>query len=196
MRFYLLSFFFVYLLLTMVLPRWRVKKKTGQEVFVVPNDDSAQGFVGKVFRALFLLVLLVLLVNAFKPVWAPFLLPADFLVNETIKWTGIAVLHLSLIIIVVAQMHMHQSWRVGFDEKQKTTLITSGLFRYSRNPIFLGMLLTMLGLFLVLPNAVTLLTLVMTYVVLQIQVRLEEAYLEKSHGNSFSAYREKTRRWI
>mgnify|MGYP001490612632 CR=1 FL=1 len=66
-----------------------------------------------------------------------------------------------------------------------------GVFRLSRNPIFLGMRLTLLGLFLVIPNAVTLAVLVLGNVLVQVQVRLEEAF-----GEVYARYREQVRRWI
>lgn len=196
MEYYLLLFFFAYLLLTMVLPHWRLMRQTGQKAFVVPNDDSAQGFIGKVFRLLFLMTLLVLLINAFVPYWRPYLLPAYFLENIWIKWIGLVLLHLSLFFIVFAQIQMSRSWRVGFDEKQKTELVTAGVFKFSRNPIFLGMLTTMAGLFLVLPNALTFAAILLAIVVLQIQVRLEEKYLRKVHGEAYFEYERRVRRWL
>ncbi|MCB0519868.1 MAG: isoprenylcysteine carboxylmethyltransferase family protein [Lewinellaceae bacterium] len=196
MELYLLIFFFAYLLLTMALPRWRVVRQTGQKVFVVPNDDSAQGFIGKVFRWLFLMVLVALLVNALVPSWKPYLLPAYFLDIVFVKWVGLILLHLSLLMIIIAQYQMNRSWRVGFDEKQKTELITTGAFRFSRNPIFLGMLMTMAGLFLVLPNALTFAVMLLAYVVLQVQVRLEEVYLRQAHGEDYLEYGRRVGRWF
>ncbi len=196
MKYYLLLFFFVYLLLTMALPHWRLMRQTGQKAFVVPNDDSAQGFIGKVFRLLFLMSLLVLLINAFVPTWRPYLLPAYFLEGNWVKWSGLVLLHCSLLFIVFAQIQMSRSWRVGFDEKQKTELVTTGVFKFSRNPIFLGMLTTMVGLFLALPNALTFAVFLLTYVVLQIQVRLEEVYLRKVHGSAYLEYEKKVGRWV
>ena len=196
MPFYLPLFFFAYLLLTMVLPSWRMQRRTGKRAFVVPNDDSAAGFIGKIFRLLFGLVLVVILVNAFAPAWEKYLLPAAFLQTKTLWWAGFALLHLSLLLIVVAQWQMDRSWRIGFDESERTELVSHGLFRHSRNPIFLGMLLTMLGILLVLPNAVTLLALGLAYVVLQIQIRLEEGYLRKAQGERYEEYCRQVRRWI
>ena len=196
MGYYLLLFFLAYLLLTMALPHWRLMRQTGQRAFVVPNDDSAQGYIGKVFRLLFLLALLVLCTNAFVPAWRPYLLPVFFLEQTWIKWAGLVLLHLSLLFIVFAQYQMSRSWRVGFDEKQKTELVTGGVFRYSRNPIFLGMLTTMVGLFLALPNALTFAALLLAIVVLQIQVRLEEVYLRKVHGEAYLDYEKRVGRWV
>lgn len=196
MKYYLLLFFFTYVMVTMAVPYWRVKRATGQNAFIVPRDDSAQGFIGHIFKLLFGLAFVVLSVNAFAPQWTAFLLPADFLAKPRIWWGGMALLHLSLFLVVVAQVQMNRSWRVGFNENQRTELVTVGLFRYSRNPVFVGMLLTMLGLFLVLPNALTLLAAALTWVVLQIQVRMEEEYLTNTHGNLYLDYMKKTGRWF
>ncbi len=196
MKYYLLVFFFAYVMLTMLLPRWRMKRATGQEVFVVPSDDSAQGFIGRMFKLLFGLAFVALVVHAFAPQWELYLLPADFLMTKTTLWIGLVLLHASLVLVLVAQAQMARSWRVGFDEKAKTELVTSGLFRYSRNPVFVGMLLTMFGLFLVLPNALTLLAAALTWTVLQIQVRMEEAYLLNAQGEAYMAYMKRVRRWF
>ncbi len=196
MKYYLLLFFFAYVVLTMLLPRWRMKRATGQEVFVVPRDDSAQGFIGRMFKLLFGLAFVVLAVHAFAPQWERYLLPAEYLVRPWAQWVGLAMLHFSLLFVLVAQAQMARSWRVGFDETAKTELVQGGLFRYSRNPVFVGMLLTMLGLFLVLPNALTLLAAALTWVVLQIQVRMEEAYLLKAHGDMYAGYMKKVGRWF
>jgi protein-S-isoprenylcysteine O-methyltransferase Ste14 len=195
MPYYLLIFFFAYVLLTMLLPRWRMKRATGTEVFVVPRDDSAQGFIGRMFKLLFGLAFVVLVVHAFAPQWEQYLLPAYFLEKPVLQWVGMVFLHISLLLVLVAQAQMARSWRVGFDENARTELVQHGLFRFSRNPVFLGMLLTMLGLFLVLPNALTLLAAVLTWVVLQIQVRLEEAYLSAVQGAPYQDYRLRVRRW-
>lgn len=196
MPYYLLVFFFAYVLLTMLLPRWRMKRATGTEVFVVPRDDSAQGFIGQIFKLLFGLAFVALAVHAFAPQWETYLLPAFFLEKSAVQWVGMALLHISLLLVLIAQAQMANSWRVGFDEKQKTALVQNGLFRFSRNPVFVGMLLTMLGLFLVLPNAITLLALALTWVALQIQVRMEEEYLAKVQGEAYLDYLKKVRRWI
>ena len=91
---------------------------------------------------------------------------------------------------------MSNSWRVGIDLNTKTELKTQGLFSISRNPVFLGMLITLAGLFLILPNAITMLVLVSSTWIFQIQIRLEEEYLSKKHGKSYVDYSKKVRRWF
>ena len=47
-----------------------------------------------------------------------------------------------------------------------------------------------------IPNAITLLTFVMGAVLIQVQVRLEEEFLRKSHGEEYSVYCRRVRRWF
>ncbi len=83
---------------------------------------------------------------------------------------------------LLAQAQMGESWRIFIDQEHRTSSVRSGIFGLSRNPIFLGMMLTLLGLFLAIPNTLTLLSFVMGVVLIQIQVRLEEKFLAKVHG--------------
>ena len=113
-------------------------------------------------------------------------------------WQGVgaALLAASLVWTAVAQAQMGASWRIGIDRAAATELVARGLFARSRNPIFLGMRVSLLGFFLLLPNAVTLLTLVLGEVLVQLQVRLEEAFLTKTQGDAYRAYRRRVRRWL
>ena len=58
--------------------------------------------------------------------------------------------------IVIAQWHMRQSWRVGIDYENKTQLVTKGLFKVSQESHLLIPYNALIGLFLIIPNAVTL----------------------------------------
>jgi len=113
-----------------------------------------------------------------------------------VEMDGNCLLLMSLIWTVVAQAQMGESWRIGIDEQNRTSLVQRGVFGFSRNPIFLGMMLTLLGLFLIIPNALTLLTFVMGVVLIQIQVRLEEKFLAETHGDQYAQYRKRVRRWF
>jgi protein-S-isoprenylcysteine O-methyltransferase Ste14 len=91
---------------------------------------------------------------------------------------------------------MGASWRIGIDRSRRTELVQAGVFGVSRNPIFLGMRVTLLGLFLVLPNALSLAVLVLGEALVQIQVRLEETHLASLHPEDCAAYRVRVRRWL
>jgi protein-S-isoprenylcysteine O-methyltransferase Ste14 len=112
-------------------------------------------------------------------------MPIEWLERSGLRWTGVMLLLLSLVWTVVAQAQMGESLRIGIDQTHRTNLVQSGVFKLSRNPIFLGMMVTLFGLFLVSPNALTLLTLAIGVVLIQIQVRLEEEFLARLHGDEF-----------
>jgi protein-S-isoprenylcysteine O-methyltransferase Ste14 len=137
-----------------------------------------------------------ILAFAFFPTWYSFFLPIPLLDNLTTKYIGLTLLFISLVWTIIGQGHMKNSWRIGIDTETKTELVTTGLFAFSRNPIFFGMILTLLGLFLTTPNALTVLFLVLGYVLIQIQIRLEEEFLTKEHGQPYMEYRQKVRRLL
>jgi protein-S-isoprenylcysteine O-methyltransferase Ste14 len=97
---------------------------------------------------------------------------------------------------VAAQETMGRSWRIGVDTSVRTDLVIHGVFAISRNPVFLGMRIVLLGLFLILPNALSLLILVLADTLMQVQVRLEEQHLLALHGDAYREYGRRTRRWI
>jgi protein-S-isoprenylcysteine O-methyltransferase Ste14 len=58
------------------------------------------------------------------------------------------------------------------------------------------MRIMLLGFFLTIPNAITFAILVAGEFLIQIQVRLEEDFLARSHGKSYLAYQKQVRRWL
>jgi protein-S-isoprenylcysteine O-methyltransferase Ste14 len=135
-------------------------------------------------------------VYAFTPMLYEYLSPLPWLEQPILTLLGWLFLAVSLLWILVAQAQMQASWRIGIDQDHKTDLIQHGLFGLSRNPIFLGMRLLLLGLFFVMPNALTLTLWIVGDVLMQIQVRLEEEHLSRLHGESYRAYREHVGRWL
>ena len=178
---------------------WRsfiVWKKTGVSPVVFKGSDNTHDFIGRVFKLLFVLGVAVVFGYSFLPEMYRYAVPIEWLEHAWLKWVGVALLLVSLSWTVLAQAQMGESWRIGIDEEHETALVQSGVFGLSRNPIFLGIMLTLLGLFLTIPNALTLLTFAMGVVLIQIQVRLEEEFLTKTHGDEYADYRMRVRRWV
>ena len=78
-----------------------------------------------------------------------------------------------------------------------TALVVVGPYRFSRNPIYLGMILLLLGIG-VMVDSLWLVALVMPFaLVLRYGViAREERYLEGKFGDAYRAYRARVRRWI
>lgn len=178
---------------------WRsfvVWKRTNLNPLVFKGSDDAHDFIGRVFKLLLALAVMVVLAYSLSPVAYQYAVPIGWLEYDWLKWLGLSLLLLSFVWTVVAQAQMGESWRIGIDTDHRTALVRRGVFGLSRNPIFLGMMMTLLGLFLVIPNALTLLIFVMGVVLIQIQVRLEEVFLAATHGEEYGSYRREVRRWL
>jgi len=76
-------------------------------------------------------------------------------------------------------------------------LVTSGIYRYSRNPMYLALLLALLGWSAWLGNAAALLLIPLFVLAMnRLQIRPEERALESLFGDAFRSYARKVRRWI
>ncbi len=196
MKVFLLVYLLLFFGLALILPSYRVWKTTGVNPYKFGRSESTHDYVGTLFRLTLFAVILIVSAYALLPKSYAYLVPIDYLGNATLNFIGQILLVIAVIWVLIAQVHMQKSWRIGIDEDVKTELIQTGLFKLSRNPIFLGMRMMLLGLFLVLPTAATLITLLCGDLLVQIQVRLEEEFLTRTHGQEYRAYQKQVRRWI
>ena len=192
----LLIYFLIYFFLVFILRSFLLWKKTGVNPLTFNKGDDAHGYNGKVFGIISFIEMIVVSIYAFMPSLHKYLLPFWYLENESLQYVGWVLLILSLIMVWLAQSNMRESWRIGIDEENKTELITSGFFAFSRNPIFLGIMIANVGLFLVLPNAFTLLIISLSTTSINTQVRLEEEFLTEEHGEQYISYKSKVNRWL
>ena len=82
-------------------------------------------------------------------------------------------------------------------EKPTTKIIIKGPFKFSRNPIYLGLNLGYIGIALILNNLWMIVFLPIIFTLLYYGVILkEEEYLEKKFGKKYLDYKKKVRRWI
>jgi len=81
--------------------------------------------------------------------------------------------------------------------KPSTQIISSGLYAYSRNPIYLAFCVVTIGIGLIVNSLwVTLSFIPSIVVIFFIAIKKEEIYLENKFGQDYLAYKEKVRRWI
>lgn len=77
------------------------------------------------------------------------------------------------------------------------SLQTGGIYAFSRNPMYMGMLLLYAGLALLLGNWWTLLLVpVLVWAVQRVVILPEERYLQRAFGADYTTYKAKVRRWI
>jgi len=184
------------MLITLVVASVSVQKQTGINPVTFGKSDNAHDYIGFIMKVITSLLVVTVILFAVSEETYVYLNPFFYLEKDIVKYVGLILVHLALIWIIIAQAQMQQSWRIGIDEKHKTALVTKGLFSISRNPIFLGMIMSTLGIFMILPNAATLFITLTSYIIIQIQIRLEEEHLLKQHGLAYSSYAKTVRRLL
>lgn len=83
---------------------------------------------------------------------------------------------------------MKDSWRAGIPDKDKTELVTTGIYRYSRNPAFLGFDFMYGGVLLMYGNLLMLGFSIFAMVMLHLQILQEERYLVNTFGAPYQEY--------
>jgi protein-S-isoprenylcysteine O-methyltransferase Ste14 len=122
---------------------------------------------------------------------------SDYLIKIMwIEYIGIIFCYIGLTIFLLALISFGKSWRIGIDENNSNELITGGIFRYSRNPIFLFMDIYFVGIMLIYPTIVFILMAVCTVMGIHAQIIREERFLENKFGEEYSEYKKRTRRYI
>jgi protein-S-isoprenylcysteine O-methyltransferase Ste14 len=122
----------------------------------------------------------------------PFL-PADL----PARWIGGVMFVLALVLVAWAIVTIIGAESNVPTNLPTTTIVASGPYRFTRNPIYLGMLLGLMGMTIAFDNLWLLMMLVPFALVIRYGVvAREEAYLERKFGNVYVDYRSRVRRWL
>jgi protein-S-isoprenylcysteine O-methyltransferase Ste14 len=111
------------------------------------------------------------------------------------QWSGLLLMTAGLVVCGVAIGHMGTSWRMGVDREHPGDLVTRGIYRRVRHPIYTGVMLIVCGAAAVTADALSIPVAAATLVALPVQARLEEEFLAGRHGEVYAEYRQNTRRF-
>ncbi|MDD4296522.1 MAG: isoprenylcysteine carboxylmethyltransferase family protein [Ruminiclostridium sp.] len=109
---------------------------------------------------------------------------------------GVFISFVGIAFFILAMATMKDSWRAGIDVTEKTKLITSGVYKYSRNPAFLGFDLFYIGFVLMFSNGLILLFSVAAIIMLHLQIMEEEKFLPLAFGEDYLEYKKRTSRYF
>jgi protein-S-isoprenylcysteine O-methyltransferase Ste14 len=112
-----------------------------------------------------------------------------------VAFAGLGLLALAIALVALAQRQMGASLRVGI-APEPTALVREGLFRWVRNPIFLGMLLGLAGVVLVAPASWSVAAALAGAGAIAVQTRLEEEHLRARHGEAYRTYASRVGRFF
>lgn len=117
-------------------------------------------------------------------------------VNGIIHYIGFGVACLGIIFFISAISAMGNNWRAGVEKDHQTQLVINGIYRYSRNPAFVGFDLLYIGFTMAFPNWILLIVSCMGIVMMHFQIVEEERHLPEIFGEEYIAYKKQTPRYF
>ena len=124
---------------------------------------------------------------------APLPIPAP----TSVRWLGLGLAALGFVLGVLALIEFRCTRTTSDPKKPVQNFVTSGIYRYTRNPIYLGFVLMLIGLplnmgiywgFLLVLPLVTFMN--------NMVIKHEEVYLEQKFKGQFTDYKSRVRRWL
>lgn len=123
----------------------------------------------------------------------------QILLPHFFRWLGTGLTLVGAVIIIVAffQFRLHKTSPHPRDFSNNANLLCSGIFAFSRNPIYLGMLMALIGWAFYLLNLVALFWAVLFFLWINFwQIAVEEQHLRLQFGEDYHHYCQKVRRWL
>lgn len=126
-----------------------------------------------------------------------YLLPIALLRGAVWLYLGVALISSSVLFIVVSARLFDKRGTTIKPFEESTALVMTGPFKYSRNPMYLGMVGVLMGLAVVLGTATPVVVIpVFVWLITRRFVLAEEAALEARFGDEYTEYRNRVGRWL
>lgn len=125
------------------------------------------------------------------------LVPLSIAAASELIPTGIALIVLALTIIAFSAISFIRAKTHLEPWKPTSTIVSSGIFSLSRNPIYVGLCISCVGVGLVLNSWWVVLSFMpLAWLLFILVIRREEVYLESKFGEEYLTYRQRVRRWF
>lgn len=171
----------------------KARKTTGRAANFLPPEP-----VGRVLRILWVPVVIVWVAHPFvtalaaprarivNPLWAsPWIAGPAVLAAAACFWAS-----------RICWRAMGKNWRMGIDPAERTALVVGGPFAYVRHPIYALSQAMMLASAIALPSPLMLGAALLHVLLLQWEARREEGHMLRQHGDDYSAYCARVRRFV
>lgn len=179
----------ILLMIGMVLTRVFLLKRKGIEAFNFGKIDKTDFLIPPFALFYFYLIF----AHAFN---LPTISTQEFFQVAAVSWVGVVFCLAGLGLMLWSLISFGQSFRVGIDIEHPDQLITTGVFAFSRNPIYVAFAFILLGQFLIFSNWILLVYAAAGTWLFHRQVLREEEYLKKHYGTEYSAYCTQVRRYL
>jgi protein-S-isoprenylcysteine O-methyltransferase Ste14 len=180
----------------------------GKTVFIARRGVNPFAFIGSESRSRVLVETLLLVafagffVEVFNYAFGEWvrLLP-EFMHNPLFEGAltglvGIFFIVVGFAVLTISYIDLGVSWRIGMDDDQPFSLVTTGIYRWTRNPIHVALDLYVWGTFLMIPTPVFLILALMVTAAAHAVTLSEESYLLERFGAAFENYLKHTNRYL
>jgi protein-S-isoprenylcysteine O-methyltransferase Ste14 len=116
--------------------------------------------------------------------------------SSLLSWVGVLLCCAGLTVLVLSLVSFGKSFRVGIDVEHPDRLVSSGIFGFSRNPMYVAFGTVLLGQFLVFPHWVRLVYFVAAVLLFHRQVLREETFMRQRYGSEFADYCQRVPRYF
>ena len=113
-----------------------------------------------------------------------------------IRIIGLIIILLGIVLLILALTAIKDNFLIGINPNTNTSLVTSGIYKISRNPIFLGFDLLYIGLFFVFPNPINLIFTIILVWLFDSLINIEEGYLVSSYKDDYINYKSKVKKYF
>ncbi len=120
----------------------------------------------------------------------------EFFRSGVVPWVGVLLCMGGLTLFALSLVSFGRSFRVGIDPDHPDKLVTTGVFAFSRNPIYVAFGFVLLGQFLVFSNWILLIYMAAAAWLIHRQVLREEEFLRKNYGQQYLEYSARVRRYL
>lgn len=125
------------------------------------------------------------------------LLPIARFIAPPFSYAGVALLLLGMLLAAVSAEAFRKAGTPVIPFEKSTVLVTSGFYRYTRNPMYLGLLLLLIGAALLFGTVGALLPIPFFVWVIEARfIRGEERFLQEIFGDDYLEYKRRVRRWL
>jgi protein-S-isoprenylcysteine O-methyltransferase Ste14 len=169
-----------------------VRRSTGASPMGHDGGHRLAALLNKVAALLLLLTAISYPLDARRVDWVGRI---AFLDGPLAQGFGVAVSVLAGVCIVWGEVSLGRSFRVALPES-KQPLVTHGIYRFMRNPLALSVDLLALGVLLLAPSWLALISLALNVAGYEWKIRIEEAHLRQAHGTAYAAYCAQTGRYL
>ena len=126
-----------------------------------------------------------------------YLVPIHQLLSTHLRYAGIPLVVGGICIVAIAASAFSKVGTPVVPFEKSTVVVTTGLFRFSRNPMYLGMVMAIIGVAFLLGSAAAFIPIPIFVWLIQYQfISREEAFLEELFGEEYLVYKAKVRQWL